>query len=169
MTSILILATLVSVTPSSLSFDGGGDRTLTVRNTSEAVVKIDSVGMTPGSSGFVVAPPNGRVLQPGESYELHVTFTPDGRRAQAFGAVQIHAGDELHGVGVRAGESWLLTLLVFFPLAGAALILAAPRGRHALVRAIALATSLVPLAAAIYVVAHFDRTFGRAAGNGGVQ
>jgi NADH-quinone oxidoreductase subunit M len=169
MTSILILATLVSVTPSSLSFDGGGDRTLTVRNTSDAVVKIDSVGMTPGSSGFVVAPPNGRVLQPGESYELHVTFTPDGRRAQAFGAVQIHTGDELHGVGVRAGESWLLTLLVFFPLAGAALILAAPRGRHALVRAVALATSLVPLAAAIYVVAHFDRTFGRASGNGGVQ
>ena len=125
--------------------------------------------MAPGSTGFVVAPQNGRELQPGESYELHVTYTPDGRRAQAFGAVQIHAGDELHDVAVRAGESWLLTLLVFFPLAGAALVLAAPRGRHALVRAIALATSLVPLAGAIYLVAHFDRGFSRAAGNAGVQ
>jgi NADH-quinone oxidoreductase subunit M len=109
------------------------------------------------------------VLQPGESYELHVTFSPDGRRAQAFGAVQVRAGDELHGVAVRAGESWLLTLMIFFPLAGAALVIAAPRGRHALVRAIALATSLVPLAGALYLVAHFDRGFSRAAGNAGLQ
>jgi NADH-quinone oxidoreductase subunit M len=169
MTSILVLATLVSVTPSSLSFDGGGDKTLVVRNTSDAPLQIDAPAMAPGSTGFVVAPKNGRVLQPGESYELHVTFSPDGRRAQAFGAVQIRSGDELHGIAVRAGESWLLTLMVFFPLAGAALVLAAPRGRHALVRAIALGTSLVPLAAAIFMVAHFDRSFSRAAGNAGVQ
>jgi NADH-quinone oxidoreductase subunit M len=72
-------------------------------------------------------------------------------------------------VPVRAGESWLLTLMIFFPLVGAALIIAAPRGRHTLVRAIALATSLVPLAAALYVVAHFDRAFSRSAGNDGLQ
>ena len=72
------------------------------------------------------------------------------------------SGDEIRGVGVRAGGSWLLSLLVFFPLVGAALVIAAPRGRHALVRAIALATSLVPLACALYVVAHFDRAFSRA-------
>src|SRR3954447_19136901 len=110
MTSILMLATLVSVTPSSLSFDGGGDKVLTVRNATDATVRIDSVTMAPNSRGFVVAPQNGRVLQPGETYEVHVTFSPDGRRAQAFGAVQIHSGDEIRGVPVRAGESWLLTL-----------------------------------------------------------
>jgi NADH-quinone oxidoreductase subunit M len=169
MTSILLLATLVSVTPPSLSFDGGGDKTLVVRNTSDSAITIDSVAMAPGANGFVVAPRTGRVLQPGDAYELHVTFTPDGRRAQAFGAVQIKSGDELLGVPARAGESWLLTLMIFFPLAGAALVLAAPRGRLALVRALALATSLVPLAAALYLVAHFDRGFSRAAGNAGLQ
>ncbi|HEY2514986.1 MAG TPA: NADH-quinone oxidoreductase subunit M, partial [Polyangiaceae bacterium] len=44
-----------------------------------------------------------------------------------------------------------------------------PRGRPTLVRAIAFATSLVPLAAALLVVAHFDRGFSRASGNGGLQ
>jgi NADH-quinone oxidoreductase subunit M len=169
MTAIATLMMLLSATPSSLSFDGAGEKTLTVRNTSDAPVRLDPVAMAPGSTGFSVTPTAGRVLQPDESYELHVAFTPDGRRAQAFGAVQLHAGDELHGIGVRAGGSWLLSLMVFFPLVGAALVIAAPRGRHALVRAIALATSLVPLACALYVVAHFDRSFSRAVGNAGLQ
>ncbi len=169
MTSILLLTTLLSVTPSSLTFDGGGDQTLTVRNTGDAPLKIEGVGMTAASTGFAVTPTTGRVLQAGESYQLHVTYMPDGRRAQAFGAVQLHAGDEIRGVGVRAGSSWLLTLMVFFPLVGAALVLLAPRGRVRLVRAIALATSLVPLAAAVEVVARFDRTFSLAAGNYGAQ
>ncbi|MCU1281707.1 MAG: nuoM [bacterium] len=161
----------LAVSPPSLTFDGsgGGERLLTVRNASDAVVRIDGVGVAPGSVGFHVEPTLGRVLQPGESYELHVSFAPDARHAQAFGAVQIHAGDEIRGVAVRAGSSWLLTLMVFFPLAGAALILAVPRGRDRLTRAIALATSLVPLAAAGFLVAHFDRGFSRASGNGGLQ
>ncbi|MGZ3439886.1 MAG: hypothetical protein ACXVDD_10225, partial [Polyangia bacterium] len=146
----------LAVSPSSLSFDGGGDRTLTVRNAGDATVRIDRVAVAPGSTGFQVAPALGRVLQPGESYELQVTFTPDGKRAQAFGAVQIQTPDELVGVALRAGASWLLTLMIFFPLVGAALVLAVPRGRDGLVRAIALATSLVPLAAAGFLVAHFD-------------
>ncbi|HEY1585127.1 MAG TPA: NADH-quinone oxidoreductase subunit M, partial [Polyangia bacterium] len=169
MTAIATLMMVLSATPSSLSFDGAGDKTLMVRNTSDAPLRLDSVAMAPGSTGFSVAPTTGRVLQPDESYELHVSYTPDGRRAQAFGAVQLHAGDEIRGVGVRAGGSWLLSLMVFFPLVGAALVIAAPRGRHTLVRAIALATSLVPLACALYVVAHFDRTFSRAIGNAGLQ
>jgi NADH-quinone oxidoreductase subunit M len=169
MTSILLLTTLISVTPASLSFDGGGEKTLTVRNTSDEPVKLDRVELTRPSAGFAIAPTAARVLQAGEAYQLHVSFTPDGRRAQAFGAVQLHAGDELHAVAVQAGSSWLLTLMVFFPLAGAALVVAAPRGRHALVRAIALATSLVPLGAALVVVARFDRTFSLSSGNGGVQ
>ena len=159
----------LTVSPSSLSFDGAGDRTITVRNGGDATVRIDRVHLAPGSTGFQVSPALGRVLGPGESYELHVTFTPDGKRAQAFGAVQIEAANELHGVALQSGASWLLTLLVFFPLAGAALILAVPRGREGLVRAIALASSLVPLAAAAFLVAHFDRTLSRASGNGGLQ
>ncbi|MGZ3427214.1 MAG: complex I subunit 4 family protein [Polyangia bacterium] len=59
--------------------------------------------------------------------------------------------------------------MIFFPLVGAALVLAVPRGRDGLVRAIALGTSLVPLAAAGFLVTHFDRSFARASGNGGLQ
>ena len=168
MTAIATLMMLVAVTPSSLSFDRAGDRTLTIRNSSDAPVRLDSVALAPGSSGFAVAASAGRILQPDESYEVHVSYTPD-RRAQAFGAVEVRAGDELRAVPLRAGGSWLLSLMVFFPLVGAALVVAVPRGRHTLVRAIALATSLVPLAAALHIVAHFDRGFSRASGNGGLQ
>ena len=160
MTSILLMMTLVSVTPSSLTFDATGEKTLQVRNDGPEALRVDDVGVAPGSDGFAVQPTLGHVLQPGESYALHVVYQPEGGRAQAFGAVQIRAGGSVTGVAVRAGASWLLTLMVFFPLVGAALVLLAPRGRHGLVRAIALATSLVPLGAAIEMVAHFDRHAG---------
>ena len=163
MTSVALVMTLLSVTPSSLTFDGAGEKVVQVRNDGDAAARVELVGMAPGSDGFAVQPATGRVLQPGESYELHVAYQPDGRRAQAFGGVQIHAADgAVTAVAVRAGGSWLLTLLIFFPLVGAALVMLAPRGRHGLVRAIALGTSLVPLAAALHAVAHFD-------GAGGLQ
>ncbi|HXU68984.1 MAG TPA: NADH-quinone oxidoreductase subunit M [Polyangia bacterium] len=163
MTAIALMMTLLSVTPSSLTFDGAGEKLLHVRNDGDAAVRIERAELAPGSDGFALQPTNGRVLQPGESYELRVAFVPDGRHAQAFGGVQLHAADgEVTAVAVRAGGSWLLTLMIFFPLVGAALVMLAPRGRHALVRAIALGTSLVPLAAALHAVAHFD-------GAGGLQ
>ena len=163
MTSIALVMTLLSVTPSSLTFDAAGEKVVHVRNDGDAATRVELVGMAPGSDGFAVQPTTGRVLQPGESYELHVAFAPDGRRTQAFGGVQIHAADgAITALALRAGGSWLLTLMVFFPLVGAALVMLAPRGRHGLVRAIALGASLVPLAAALHAVAHFD-------GQGGLQ
>jgi NADH-quinone oxidoreductase subunit M len=177
----LVAPPSLAVTPSALAFDGAGAQTLTVRNRGTAALQLHHVAKTPDSIGFAVDDPGPKTLQPGESLQLQVRFIPDGKRTQAFGAVQIFSDDaryptdlgdpQLHvaGVPLRYGSSWLLTLLIFFPLAGALLILLAPAGRHNLMRAIALATTLVPLAAAIFLCVRFDRTFAQLHGNGGLQ
>ncbi len=173
-------ATLV-VTPSSLTFTGAGAQTLTLQNRGLAPLQLHRVAKTDDSYGFAVDDPGHKTLQPGEALPLQVRFIPDGKRTQAFGAVQIFSDDatqpvDLHdtslrvtGVALRYGSSWLLTLLIFFPLAGAVLILLAPAGRHNLMRGLALATTLVPLAASIFLCARFDRTFAQVHGNGGLQ
>jgi NADH-quinone oxidoreductase subunit M len=171
----------LAVAPAALSFSGPGEQTLELRNRGRAPLHLVRVVPAPDAAGFTVDDPGARTLQPGESLTVHVRFAADGRRAQAFGGVQIFSDDprypadaqrpEQHvaGVAVRQGASWLLTLLIFFPLAGAALILFVPRGRNGLVRAIALATSLVPLAAGAFLFARFDRGFAQASGNSGLQ
>ena len=80
------------VHPAALSFDAGGDKIVEVRNTSAAPLAIDAIAMAPGSDGFIVQPTAPRTLAPGETLTLHVTFTPDGKRTQAFGGVQIRSG-----------------------------------------------------------------------------
>src|SRR5439155_14156238 len=159
----------LEVSPEALEFAGPGTRTVAVRNRGAAPLTLDRVTLAPDSSGFVLDEIAPRTLQPGEELALHVQFVPDSRRQQAFGAVQIQAGDSVRGVALRTGASWLLTLLVFFPLVGAALILFVPAGRNGLTRAIALATSLVPLAASVVLFMRFDRGFMQASGNGGLQ
>jgi NADH-quinone oxidoreductase subunit M len=169
------------VTPSSLSFVNAGAQTLELRNRGVGVLQIARVVVAPDAFGFAVDDPGPRTLQPGEALTVQVRFQPDARRAQAFGGVQIYCDDPRYvvdardptshvaAVPLRSGASWLLTLMIFFPLAGALLILWVPRGRHNLMRAIALGTSLVPLAAAIELFARFDRDFAQASGNGGLQ
>ncbi|MDB4969197.1 MAG: nuoM [Myxococcales bacterium] len=159
----------VDVAPASLSFDGPGTRTLELRNPGGAPLVIDRVTLAPDASGFQLTDTGPRTLQSGERVQVAVQFTPDARRQQAFGGLQVHAAGQVRGVPLRAGSSWLLTLLIFFPLVGAALILFVPTGRHALTRAIALATSLVPLAASVLMCLRFDRAFSQATGNGGLQ
>src|SRR4051794_24445673 len=106
----------VSVAPAALDFAGPGARTVTVRNRGVAPLTLDRISLPPESVGFAVEESAPRTLQPGEELALHVQFVPDGRRQQAFGGLQLHSGEAVRGVPLRAGASWLLTLLVFFPL-----------------------------------------------------
>ncbi|HWE30688.1 MAG TPA: NADH-quinone oxidoreductase subunit M, partial [Polyangia bacterium] len=171
----------LDVSPASLRFDGAGQQTLTLHNRGAAPLQLYRVTKTDDSPGFAVDDPGHKTLQPGETLVLQARFIPDGKRAQAFGAVQIVSDDatqpidpgdtSLHvtAVALQYGSSWLLTLMIFFPLAGAVLILLAPAGRHNLTRGLALATTLVPLATAIFLCAHFDPTFAHVHGNGGLQ
>jgi len=52
-------------------------------------------------------------------------------------------------------DTWLLTLTTFTPTAGAAVILAIPRGRDALIRGVACAAAAVPLLLSILLLARF--------------
>ena len=72
------------LSPASLSFDRAGDKTLTVRNSCDAPIAIDRVGLAPGSDGFALEPWHARVLQSGESYQLHVaSFRTAGARRRS--------------------------------------------------------------------------------------
>jgi NADH-quinone oxidoreductase subunit M len=159
----------LEVAPQALRFDGPGARTLELHNRGAAPLAIDRITLAPDSTGFQVTDPAPRTLQPGERLKLEVQLAPDARRQQAFGGVQVHTGANVRAVPLRAGSSWLLTLLIFFPLAGAALILFVPSGSHRLTRTIALAASLVPLAASLLLFLRFDRNFSQLSGNGGLQ
>ena len=158
------------IAPAQLRFDGAGTRTLALFNDGASPIRIERISLTPDATGYQLADSSARTLQPGQSSELRVTFTPDGRRQQAFGGLQLATSDgAIRAVPLQAGASWLLTLIIFFPLVGALLIVLAPAARPTLVRAIALATSLVPLAAALWMFARYDRAFTQAAGNDGLQ
>ncbi len=53
-------------------------------------------------------------------------------------------------------ESWALTLVVFLPTAGAALLIAVPRRAESLMKMVALATTLATAAVGVAVLARFD-------------
>ena len=53
-------------------------------------------------------------------------------------------------------EDWALTLLVFLPLVGAAVVVAIPRSEEGLIKIAALGFSLATLAVAIGVIADFN-------------
>jgi NADH-quinone oxidoreductase subunit M len=53
-------------------------------------------------------------------------------------------------------DSWALTLVVFLPAAGAALLIAVPRRAENLMKLVALATTLVTAAVGVAVLARFD-------------
>jgi len=53
-------------------------------------------------------------------------------------------------------EHWALSLGVFIPLAGAAVMMVVPRAEEEAHKAIALLTSLLTLATGVYIIAKFD-------------
>jgi NADH-quinone oxidoreductase subunit M len=169
------------LTPAALTFTGAETRELELTNRGEAPLDITRIAVSAESVGFFVDDPGKQVLQAGASMTVKVRFARDTRRAQAFGGLQIVCDDphlpnngadpfnRFATVPLRYGSSWLLTLIVFFPLVGALLILLAPAGRASLIRGLALLTTLVPLCGAIYLCVRFDRSFAQASGNGGLQ
>src|SRR5262249_27471831 len=140
------------------------------------------VVVAPDAYGFVVSDPGAQVVQPGGTIEVKVTYAPDPRRKQAFGGVQIFSNDAsfpaagngeqgtyVAGIACRANSSWLLTMMIFFPILGALLVLFVPRGKDGLVKWVALAAAAAPMALAVMLYQQYDRTFSMQSGNSGLQ
>jgi NADH-quinone oxidoreductase subunit M len=96
-----------------------------------------------------------------------------------FGSVQVWKnvpGERPVQVAVAAVRStggWLkgnlLPIMVFFPVIGMALLMFVPKGKEKLMKGVAFAATLVPLAAAVYLYTAFDSSIGLADGNWGLQ
>jgi NADH-quinone oxidoreductase subunit M len=175
----------VAVTPAEgqlADASASGTLSFTLRNVGAAPLELRAVRLAPGSEGFDLAPVQPRLMAPGDSVALAVTYTPDGRRAQAFGALQIVSNDDGQvddphtverdptlGVPLRVGGGHLLSLIVLFPLVGVIALVLLPRERARLARRIALGAAAVPLAGALVLYARFDPTWGVRDGQSGLQ
>ena len=58
-------------------------------------------------------------------------------------------------------DNWALTLAVFIPIVGMAIVLLIPRAEESLIKVVALLTTLVTLAVGIGILADFDYDDGR--------
>jgi NADH-quinone oxidoreductase subunit M len=168
--------------PSSLTFgESAGNATFSIANKGNLPLEIKRVAVAQDAFGFSVTDPGAKTLQPGESMNVQVTYQPDARRKQAFGGVQIVSNDDrfpidernpeghVAGVALRANSSMLLTWMIFSPLIGALIILLIPGTNEKLTRWLALITAAVPMAMAVYLYMHYDRSFSLASGNYGLQ
>jgi len=167
--------------PSELTFAGpGAVRTLTLKNVGQAPLSLKEVRVGPGSDGGFklereVKP---RILAPGQSVSVVVGYRPDGRSMrQAFGNLQVLTDDPTYkstrgtvGVSLIKGKSYLLTVMVFFPLLGALIILLFLKdGQTNALRMVAVISAAVPFVLAIYLFKVFDRTLGMNDPNFGLQ
>jgi NADH-quinone oxidoreductase subunit M len=172
----------LTVEPSSLEFgDAAGTAAITISNRGNLPLEIKRVGVAQEAPSFAVTDPGQRVLQPGENLSVQVSYTPDSRRKQSFGGLQILSNDtrfpedertpgaHVAGVALRASSSWLLTWMIFAPLLGALVILLLPGTQAQTMRWIALATAAVPMVMAVWLYLHYDRSFSLASGNYGLQ
>ena len=162
-----------------------GQQTVKIKNEGNAPLEIRAIRLAPGHEGWQLSPaPQGlpATLAPGQSTSVTVAFSPDGKRAQAFAGLQVVSNDpsavddpltpevdHVSGLPMRAGSSWLLTIMVFFPLLGIPFLFLVPKGKESWTRWIAVAATLVPMIAAIFLATHFDSSWGVKAGNGGMQ
>jgi NADH-quinone oxidoreductase subunit M len=156
-------------------------RTFNIANRGTAPLDIQRIVAVPEGTGVQVGDTGAHTLAPGESLDVRVVYTPEPRRQQMFGGIQIWSNDPRFAVdernpsahvaalAVRANSSRLLTLIIFFPLLAAGLVLLVPRGRDELARWIALGGTLVPLAGALWMLVHFDRNYSMSSGNAGLQ
>jgi NADH-quinone oxidoreductase subunit M len=168
--------------PSSLSFgESAGNAVFTIANKGNLPLELKRIAVAQDAFGFAVTDPGPTTLAPGQSINVSVSYTPDNRRKQAFGGVQIHSndesypsderspGDHIAGVALRANSSTLLTWMIFVPLLGALIILLLPAAQVQLMRWLALLTAMVPMIMAVYLYQHYDRSFSMASGNYGLQ
>jgi NADH-quinone oxidoreductase subunit M len=173
---------VLEVTPEVLTFGRSGDTALvTLRNRGAGPLVITALRLTSiGDSDFATSAVGRRSLDPGQSYDVRVSYRAAlPARRQSFAALEIEHRDggvsdgsqaRIDTVALRGGaDRWLLTLLVFSPLLGIPLLLLWPHGRERGLRWVALAATFVPLGAAVRMVAGFDPTFVRTQGNFGFQ
>ncbi len=171
----------VTVSPATVSFpDAGGAATITIKNTDSKPASLsiylreDGVGRTPA---FILDGATTFDLAPGGSQEVKVTYTPN-RTHQAFGGLQVwHRTADQQPVfaghaALRATGGWLrsniLLIMVFAPLLGMIILMAPPLKEKA-IKVVALASTLVSLAAGVYLYLKFDRAAGVQDGNWGLQ
>jgi NADH-quinone oxidoreductase subunit M len=169
--------------PEAVSFEGTikENGQFKIVNGGTAPLEITRVAVAPDAYGFFAEDPGAKTLQPNESLVVKVTYTPDGKRKQAFGGVQIWSNDErfptderkpeghVAGAALRAGATSLLTWMIFLPLIGAFFILLLPKGQESLAKWVALAAAAVPVGLAVQLYLQFDRSFTVASGNYGLQ
>jgi NADH-quinone oxidoreductase subunit M len=159
----------------------GGTAQLKLTNKGSAPLQISHVRVSEGSDGFTVADLS-KTLAAGESAEVTVTYTKSTKREQAFGGLQILTNDEtqpddprtpetdhITAVALQVNSSLLLTLMVFIPLLGMALVMFVPKDKEHLTKWVALAIAAVPVILGVYLFKNFDNNFSVASGNYGMQ
>ena len=172
----------LDMSPGELTFDKAGDaRTLTLKNTGKGELNIREVRVGPGSDeGFRMEPAQPKTLRPGEKMTVTVRYQPEGegaKRKQAFGNVQVLSNDPdakehkgTTGVQLIKGKSYLLTVMVFFPLLAALFILLFLKdGQTNALRLAAVIGAAVPFILSVYLFKNFDRTLGMQDANYGLQ
>jgi NADH-quinone oxidoreductase subunit M len=182
------LAPRIDLAPGELAFDKAGDRRpFLIRNVGNAPLSVREVRLGPGDpvfqlEGFLV---KGKekvkwplTLQPGEEVRGTVAYQPTGKETrQAFGNVQVMSDDpdladrkDTAGIGLVKGKSYVLTLMVFFPvLMGLFILLFLKDGQTNALRLAAVIGAAVPMVLAIYLFLNFDRSLGMNDANFGLQ
>jgi NADH-quinone oxidoreductase subunit M len=169
----------LSVDQRELTFARSGDtRQLTVKNTGTAPLQVREVRLGPGSDpAFTLEPVQPARLDPGKALTVKVSYSPAGKEnRQAFGNLQILSDDpawesrsHTFGVQLVKGKSYLLTVMVFFPIVGLlCLFLFREQHKNAL-RVVAVIAAAVPFVLAIYLFQNFDRTLSMDDANFGIQ
>ena len=165
-----------------LTFDKAGDaRTLKLKNIGKGELSIREVRVGPGSDdGFRMEQVEPKTLKAGEELTVTVRYQPEGEaaaRKQAFGNIQVLSNDPdakeskgTTGVQLVKGKTYLLTVMVFFPLLmGLFIMLFLKDGQTNALRLAAIIGAAVPFILSIYLFKNFDRTLGMADANFGLQ
>ena len=166
----------------------GQQRKLTITNAGQAELRISEIRVGASSSELFQAKlDTGKpmqtplVIKPDGKLAIKVTYQPPGKEKskQAFGSLQILSNDPryegaerkgIYGVQLVKGKSYLLTVMVFFPLCGALFILFFLKHEQTnALRLVAVISAAVPMVLAIYLFKVFDRTVGMQDANFGLQ
>jgi NADH-quinone oxidoreductase subunit M len=186
----------IKVGPSELKFDKSGEqRQFTLRNVGSAPLSIREVRLGPGDDAFGLEPYLHRgvglyagkervnwplTLKVGEALTGYVSYTFKGELdkepKQAFGSLQVVSDDPRFadrkyttGLQLVKGKSYLLTVMVFFPLfIAGVMLLPFFRDKNTL-RLMAVIGASVPFVLAIYLFMNFDRSLGMGDANSGLQ
>ena len=179
----------LDVSPGEVNFTRVGEaKFVTITNKGNADLKIEEVriGATSGGLFQVKVDTKGKlktpmVVKPNGQLKVQVTYQPPGpeKSKQAFGNLQIVSNDPeylgterkgVFGVQLVKGKSYLLTVMVFFPLLGALFMLFFLKGHMTnALRLVAVISASVPMVLAVYLFKNFDRSMTMDGPNHGLQ